>query len=304
MNDTTLPQRGASAYKSDAVLDSKITYVDWGAIFAGAIISIATFALLSAFGTAIGLSSTSALPNKGFSSRAIGIAASLWLVWTVISSFIVGAYFTGRLHRPSGLNTEETEIQDGAHGLVVWALVSLFMIYLAVISIANAPKPSPASLNSSGQMSEISSLPMSELSDPLIYTADKMLRPNTSVSGSQNDMRNDIMRILAVSAANGAITTDDKAYLELEVAARTGINAQSATRRVDTALAEVNQIKERTRAGAETVRKSSVLAGFLTAASLVVGAAASWWAATMGGEHRSEKLGANHFSSWNRRKSV
>ncbi len=304
MSDTTLSRQGATAYKSDTALDSKITYVDWGSIFAGAVIAIATFALLSAFGTAIGLSSTSALPNKGFSSRAIGIAASLWLVWTVISSFMVGAYFTGRLHRPSGLNKDETEVQDGAHGLVVWALVSLAMIYLAAVSIANAPKPSPASLNNSGQVSELSVVPMSELSDPLVYTAEKMLRSNSGVTGAQGDIRNDVLRILAISAANGAITTEDKAYLELEVGARTGISAQNSTRRVDVALAEVNQIQERTKAAAETVRKSGVLAGFLTAASLIVGAAASWWAATTGGEHRSERLGVNNFSSWNRRKSI
>lgn len=304
MSDTTLSRGSATAYKADTASDSKASYVDWGSIVAGAIIAIATFVLLSAFGTAIGLSSTSALPNKGFSSRAIGIATSLWLVWTVISSFIVGAYFTGRLHRPSGLNTEETEVQDGAHGLVVWALVSIVMIYLAAMSIANAPKASLASMNGSGQISEISSLPISELSDPLVYTVDKLLRPGTAVAGNQNDVRNDFMRILAISAGNGAITTDDKAYLEAEVIARTGINVSSATRRVDTALAEVNQIKERAKAAAETARKAGILAGFLTAASLIVGAAAAWWAATMGGEHRSERLGVSHFSSWGHRKSA
>ena len=39
---------------------------------------------------------------------------------------------------------------------------------------------------------------------------------------------------------------------------------------------------------ANRARKAAVVLGFVTAATLLLGAAAAWWGATMGGKHRDE----------------
>ena len=49
---------------------------------------------------------------------------------------------------------------------------------------------------------------------------------------------------------------------------------------------------------ADKVRRATVLVAFVTAASLVVSAAAAWWAAGMGGRHRDEGTDFSHLVSW------
>jgi ABC-type transporter Mla maintaining outer membrane lipid asymmetry permease subunit MlaE len=63
-----------------------------------------------------------------------------------------------------------------------------------------------------------------------------------------------------------------------------------AEKRIDDAFARLNQAKETAKQAAERARKVGVLSAFLTAAALLVGAAASWMAAQLGGKHRDEEL--------------
>src|SRR6185503_15136258 len=96
--------------------DTPTHYVDWGAIFAGVFLSIAISSVFLAFGSAIGLSLTSF--RAGESAPVIGlvIAAGLWFLWVQLSSFIGGAYVTGRMRRRIGdAKAHEVELRDGAH---------------------------------------------------------------------------------------------------------------------------------------------------------------------------------------------
>jgi hypothetical protein len=63
-------------------------------------------------------------------------------------------------------------------------------------------------------------------------------------------------------------------------------------------MVAVNAAKEKAKQAAETARKIGVLVAFLSAASLAVGAAAAWWAATMGGKHRDEGVDLSHLTTW------
>ena len=110
-------------------------YVDWGAIFAGVFIAIAISSVFLAFGSAIGLSLTSFKAGESAPVVGLVIAASLWLLWVQISSFIGGAYATGRMRRRIGdAKAHVVEMRDGTHGLIVWA-VSI------VIGAAAWPRP-------------------------------------------------------------------------------------------------------------------------------------------------------------------
>jgi len=72
------------------------------------------------------------------------------------------------------------------------------------------------------------------------------------------------------------MTPDDRAYLSRLVAARTGLAQLDADRRVGEVVVEARQAARRARA-------TSVIIGFVTAASLAIGAAAAWFAAGIGG---------------------
>jgi hypothetical protein len=94
------------------------SYVEWSAIFAGAILSSAMIVLMTAFGYAIGLSLVS--PYHGPSPIIFYIVLALWFAWITVSSFVAGGYVTGRMRRPiDGVTPHEVHVRDGVHGLVV-----------------------------------------------------------------------------------------------------------------------------------------------------------------------------------------
>jgi hypothetical protein len=115
MTDTSMPSTRISVSSPGS------SYVEWSAIFAGAMLTSAIIVLMTAFGSAIGLSLVS--PYHGPSPTIFYIVLALWFTCITVSSFVAGGYVTGRLRRPiDGTTPHEVHVRDGAHGLVVWAI--------------------------------------------------------------------------------------------------------------------------------------------------------------------------------------
>jgi hypothetical protein len=91
--------------------------------------------------------------------------------------------------------------------------------------------------------------------------------------------------------ASKEIVADDRTYLAQLVASRTGVPAATATTRVDEAVASIKTALDKARRGA-------VVAAFLAAVALALGAAAAWWAGTEGGKHRDEGTLFSPFTKW------
>ena len=117
-------------------------------------------------------------------------------------------------------------------------------------------------------------------------------------SGTIETSRQEISRILLMSAANGSLSSDDRAYLARVVAARAGLSQADAEKRVDVLSEQVKSSADKLRAATAAARKAGILLAFLTAASMVLGAAAAWWGAGMGGRHRDEKFDASNLTRW------
>src|SRR5688572_12615295 len=100
------------------------SYVDWGAVLAGAVLAAAlSFVLLTA-GAAIGLSLVSAQTTSH--SATAGYLAAFWAIAVPIGSLLAGGYVTGRM-RPAWTETgDESQFRDGIHGLLVWSVSILF----------------------------------------------------------------------------------------------------------------------------------------------------------------------------------
>ena len=131
MTDTSMP----STRISDGPPGS--SYVEWSAIFAGAMLTSAIIVLMTAFGSAIGLSLVS--PYHGPSPILFYVVLALWFTWITVSSFVAGGYVTGRLRRPiEGTTPHEVHVRDGAHGLVVWAVAVVIGTALATFSLSSA----------------------------------------------------------------------------------------------------------------------------------------------------------------------
>jgi H+/Cl- antiporter ClcA len=95
------------------------SYVDWAAVTGGALVAVVLFTTLTAFGSALGLSLTSAQPGQDISSKLAAIAIALWTAWTVALSFAAGGYIVGRLrHKIPDATEHEVRMRDGANGLI------------------------------------------------------------------------------------------------------------------------------------------------------------------------------------------
>ena len=111
------------------------------AIFAGTALAVALSFVLLTFGSAIGLSVVSVRAGRGRVAHWIAIASGIWFLWVAITSFAAGGYLAGRLRRPvGGASIDETEVRDGAHGLVVWAVGALVGAILAASGVTGVDR--------------------------------------------------------------------------------------------------------------------------------------------------------------------
>jgi len=270
------------------------SYVDWPAIFAGTVLACAISLLLLTFGSAIGLSLTSAYEGSGISFMGFSIAAALWLVWVQVSGFMAGGYLTGRLRRRNyDATEEESDIRDGAHGLTVWALGLLIGAFIAFSGVASAV--STAASVAGGAASGVAAAAVGsadDLMDAGALSVDRLLRGPAAPGQPVNveEQRAEIGRILASSASSGTLEDGDRQYLIQTVAARAGIPPEEATQRVDQAWAQAQQIEADARDAADHARRVGVIAAFITAASLLLGAVGAYFGAVMGGNHRDKQV--------------
>jgi len=279
---------------------SATSWVDWSAVIAGAVIASALSFVLLTFGTAIGLSATSPWPGSGLPAWIIGSLAVFWLMAQQIGAFLAGGYVAGRMRpRWTGLRTDETEFRDGLHGGLVWGVGM-------VIGAALALAAGGALARTGADLVTKSAASLASTADPMELAVDAMLRPGAGGGQGRTqppaqpagaDVRAELSRLLASSIATGPLSAQNRSYLVQRVSQLTGLPQQDAEARITEAL-------NATRRAADKARRGAVLAGFVTAASLVISLAAAWWAAVKGGEHRDSATPARFPLGFRRRPVV
>ena len=287
------------------------SFVEWGAVLAGAVLAAAITFVLLAFGAAVGLSATSPWPNSGLSAKVIASLAVFWAMAAQIGAFMVGGYVAGRM-RSRWLETSEHEVEfrDGLHGGLVWA-VGVVIGAALFLSAAGSAAKTGAQIAGGATASAVAST-----NDPMDALLDTMVRPMTVAQAAPSppaaagpgttsrartagvdENRAEMSRILASSVASGSLATPNRAYLAQLVSQRAGISQQEAERRVDEAFNAARQ-------AADKARRAGVLTGFVTAASLVLSLGAAWWAALRGGHHRDNSVPARFEFGDHRRRST
>ena len=278
-----------------------VSFVEWGAVLAGAFLAAALSFVLLTFGTAIGLSATSPWPNSGLSARVLASLAIFYVMAQQIGSLMVGGYVAGRMRGRWNETTEhEVEFRDGLHGALVWA-VGIVIGALLAMSAAGAVAQKAADV--AGQTAASATAGSGRAAVDTVI--DTLLRPTVAaapapaapgatppaqtraraVNPDNNDeVRAEIGRIMASSVATG-MTEQNRTYLAQLVAQRTGISQQEAEKRV-------REAEMAAREAADKARRAAVLTGFVTAAGLIVSLGAAWWAAMRGGNHRDNSVPA------------
>ena len=276
------------------------SYVDWPAIFAGTIFATAISFVLLTFGSALGLSLASPYEGSGMPLFWFSIVAALWLLWVQISSFIAGGYLTGRLRRRKHDATEdESDIRDGSHGLIVWALGALLGAFIAVMGISGMASTAANSISTiaaggAGAAAEGED-PLSGAYDLLV---DRFLRSGDPAAPPVSaETRDEIGRVFTTAVLDGALNDADRQYLTTTIAARAGLDEAQAQQRVDALLADAQAAEAEARQAAETARKVAMIAAFVTAASFLVSAVGAYYGATLGGNHRDNQI---VFADWRR----
>ena len=248
------------------------SYVEWGAVFAGATVALAVSLVLLSFGAAIGLSSVSPWTTTTTGLKAVGVGAAFWMLLVTIWSFALGGYLAGRMrHRWSDATLPEMRFRDSAHGLLVWAVAIIGAAALATAGVSAVGKSLGAAIGSAASAA-----------DQATATTDLLFRSSSATgTPATADTRSEVSRILLKSAGSAGVSTADRTYLAQLVASRTGLSQVDAEKRVTEAL---DQMK----AAADRARKIGIVLGFLTASILLIGGVSAWWAANVGGKHREE----------------
>jgi len=92
--------------------------VSWGATFAGVILSLIVYLVLSVLGTAIGATLLSPLSQPD-PMRAFGFGSGVWMIVTTVVAVFTGSYLAGRC----------APVFGWLHGLLAWAVMILFVVY-------------------------------------------------------------------------------------------------------------------------------------------------------------------------------
>ncbi|MBX3553436.1 MAG: hypothetical protein KIT85_01855 [Pseudolabrys sp.] len=251
----------------------------WGAIFAGAVASVAITLFLFAFGVGAGLSAVSPWAGEGISATTTAWSAGLFLIAAAMIASTVGGYLTGRL-RAGWIDVHEDEryFRDTAHGVVTWAVATVFSV--AVLGAATTHIASGlatgAAAGSAGAATTMAGSGNA--------TVDRLLRSNpanNAAAANDPNLSASVSRIVASALANkGQLAADDRAYLASIVAARTGQSQADAERTVDQTIQSAKQ-------AADTARRNAAKMAFWLAASLLAGAFSAALGATVGGSLRS-----------------
>ncbi|MCC2658390.1 MAG: hypothetical protein K0Q76_3498 [Panacagrimonas sp.] len=271
----------------------------WSAVIAGALAAAALSLILLILGSGLGFAVASPWGDEGPSADAFGAAAVVWMILMAVAASALGGYLAGRLrHRWIEIKVEERYFRDTVHGFLTWAIATL---------IAAAALGSAASLIARGSAA-IAGAAASAVDGPAVkgmaldraealsddYFNDALFRSEGAAEkrSLDSEARAEVQRILAYSALTSETMADaDHRYVVHVVAAQTGLSEAEAEVRVTQTVNQMRQasesLKETAREAADEAREAGAKLSLWIFVSLLSGAFAAAWAATLGGRHRN-----------------
>lgn len=256
-------------------------YIDWAAVLGGAVVAAAIGGLFHMFGAGLGMATISFESGEGSFSLML-IVTGLWMVVTLLASFLTGGYIAGRMRRRiDDASADEVAARDGINGLVVWGFGMLVMAWMAmgafgaVAVTAGNVADSMVRAGGAAVGSAAGALGAVETDDEDVssWISDSLLRappvaattpapppvtgststPTAAVAPAPAADTEEIGRQTAAIILNGIRTGDisdsDRSYLVAAISQRGNFSQDEAEARVDQAIVSVQEA----RAEAETV---------------------------------------------------
>jgi len=262
--------------------EAPVPAVSWGAIWAGAAAATATSLILLMLGSGIGLASFSPWPDMGATAAAFGVGAAIWLIVVQWVSSALGGYLAGRLRtRWIGIRTDESFFRDTAHGIVTWAVGTVFVAALVIVTAAGVAR---TAADAASTVAGAAVEGVADMADPMAYFTDELFRsPTAPVEG---DVRGETLRILTRGIAADTFPEDDRAYLGALIAAQTGLAPADAQARVNAVIADAQAAEVEIREAAEEAADAAAALAFYLFLSMLIGAFIAAVAAAIGGRQR------------------
>lgn len=253
--------------------------VSWAAILVGAAVAAATTISFVVLAAGLNLTLVSPWADQNASIKTFAISSAIAAVVIQWVSAALGGYIAGRL-RPDweDAHVDERFFRDTAHGFAVWCIGTIVVASLALGSAGSAGSvaTNTAKLvaDNAGQLQQ--------------YATDQLFRGAADATPVPPERRAEAARIIAVGAVNGEFSPDDRAYLAQTVRTSSGLSEEQARRRVDQAIATLDQAKQKAQQVAEEARKAASRGALFAFLSLVVGAFIASAAAAFGGSLRDK----------------
>ncbi len=129
-SDSDMP-RVSSVTPSEDVRTIMVHEISWGAVFAGAVMTLVLQLVLNMIGVGVGLGTIDAVARDTPSVTSLSVGAGAWWVVSGVVAAAIGGYIAGRL---SGKPSETT---TAYHGLIAWAVSTLIVVYLVSSAAVN-----------------------------------------------------------------------------------------------------------------------------------------------------------------------
>lgn len=294
--------------------------VSWAAIFAGATAAAALSLVLLILGTGLGFAAVSPWAEEGISGTTFGVSTIVWITLTSIFASGLGGYVAGRLRvRWASAQTDEVYFRDTAHGLLSWAVATLFTATLLTTTVSaivsGAAKTGAALTGAAATAGAATAVAKNDArpeanrgEDTTGYYLDVLFRkaltpPVPAADGSVQPVtttdspapgtaasRAEVARVYANAIATGNLPAEDASYVAQVVSQRTGVSQADAEKRVKDTFATM-QTKARdaevaAREAADKARKATAYGSLWLVVSLLIGAFAASLTAVFGGRQR------------------
>lgn len=267
--------------------------VSWAAIIAGAVVACAVTLILIALGTGLGFSAISPWHDSGVSATTFGLMTAVWLIIVQWVASALGGYVAGRLRTHwVGIHTDEVYFRDTAHGLLAWAVATLFTVGLLTSAVTGAIGTAGEVVGAAG---EGAAQAVSSAAGPLSpYDVDTLLRTQPNAANpngeSNRDAAQQVMTIIGNAVSTGQLPAGDRDYLAELVAARTGISVDEARTRVDQSVVKAREAAQRVQEATDEARKTAAKVAMFTALAMLIGAFVAAAGAAYGGGHRDDRV--------------
>ena len=121
LSDRGIPRTEVISAPDYSSYNRPVGRISWGAVFAGAIIALATQIVLALIGVAIGLATLDPASGDSPTGTALGAGAAIWLVLSSLISLFLGGFIAARL---------AGKVNGWLHGLTTWGTLTLLMLML------------------------------------------------------------------------------------------------------------------------------------------------------------------------------